>query len=137
MTQHNSRARAEPFINQLNSAWLEQDYPTLERCYHPDAVLLPPDAGEPIIGREAVLDTYRDFHNLASIKAFEITDLKLMSFGETLDSNSPNTTMCHMRFDIAYSLNQLEQRESGLEVYTLTHSPAADLQIIWRAQFTL
>ena len=137
MTQSNNADDAAGFIDQLNSAWLEQDYPTLERCYHPDTVLLPPDAGDPIIGREAVLNTYREFHSLAAIKAFEITDLKLMSFAEKVDGSTPNTIMCHMRFDIAYSLNQLEQRESGLEVYTLTNHEAVGLQIIWRAQFTL
>jgi len=121
--------RLERFIDQLNEGWLAADYPALQRCYHADTVLLPPDAGEPIVGRDAVLATYRDFHSLATISQFQVTKLQLMPF--------PNTTMCHMRFDISYTHNQLSLSESGLEVYTLIEDPVVGPQIIWRAQFTL
>lgn len=124
-----NKTELEAFIDQLNERWLAADYPALQRCYHPDAVLLPPDAGDPIIGRESVIATYRDFHSLATISEFQVTDLQLMCF--------PDTAMCHMRFDIAYSLNQLPLNESGLEVYTLIDDPTMGPQIIWRAQFTL
>lgn len=120
-------------IARLNDAWLSQDYTALSQCYHPDAVLLPPDAGAPIIGREAVISTYRDFHALVTLRKFEVTEQIFFPYPSTTLS----TTMCHMRFTIAYELNALSMQESGMDIYTIVDDQVTGPVIAWRAQITL
>ena len=132
-----NRSQTQQFIEHLNQAWLGEDTLTLERLYHADVVLLPPDAGEPIVGRAAVLASYRDFHAAASVIRFEVRSLEVYEFVAT--------TLVHMRFDIdfKFSIDASDvphQSETGLEVYTLVEqpeTPAQNPQIVWRAQFAL
>jgi len=151
------------FLENLNTAWLTCDYAALERFYHAGVVLLPPDAGAPLLGRDAVIATYRDFHSVCSVVRFNMTDTSSWRF--EANSQMPSTpdltpdlattvttTMVHMRFEIDYRFTNSAQvpdsaatstpspiqAEQGMDIYTLQHS-AQDPHpvIIWRAQFTL
>lgn len=127
-----SPTQVDHFLQRLNDAWLTQDYVELRGLYHPDVVLLPPDAGDPILGNAAVIDSYRDFHAACRVERFAITSQTSWEFAAT--------TMVHMRFDIDYQLGAATplQSEQGLEVYTLaTAADSALPQIVWRAQFAL
>ncbi len=132
-----NKSQTQQFIERLNQAWLGADYATLECLYHPDVVLLPPDAGEAIVGRAAVLASYREFHAAASVTRFQVQSLNVYDFAAT--------TVAHMRFDIEFKFSSdasdgPHQSETGLEVYTLIEQPgphAASPQIVWRAQFAL
>lgn len=117
------------FIEHLNASWVDQNYAALADCYHPEVVLLPPDVGTPITGREAVITTYRDFHALVNVREFEVTELSFF----------PHTaaTMCHMRFAITYELNDRVMHESGMDIYTIVPGPENAPVISWRAQITL
>ena len=150
----------EQLLQNLNSAWLNRDYARLAALYHPDVVLLPPDAGAPLLGREAVLDTYRDFHAACRVEHFSVTEQSIWPFTPSAEGSQPTpglsqhqvhgaiTTMVHMRFHIDYRFKQgtqseqtgdaLLHSEQGLDVYTLTQATLLDdPKIIWRAQFTL
>ena len=116
-------ATVEQFLHQLNEAWLTQDYEALNVKYDPDVVLLPPDAGEPIEGREAVCSAYEDFHSACIVDRFEATRISSWSFtsGQTQKKEDGLVTKAHMRFEIDYQLRSNSQTfcEQGLEVYTL------------------
>lgn len=143
--------QVEQFLQHLNDAWLSRDYATLGQLYHPDVVLLPPDAGSPLLGREAVLATYEDFHAACYVKRFTVTEQSSWPFSAPQASGAAITTMVHMRFAIDYRFSQsapsgdtntapetMLQTEQGMDVYTLTQiSPEHAPTIIWRAQFTL
>ncbi|MEM7217872.1 MAG: nuclear transport factor 2 family protein [Pseudomonadota bacterium] len=115
-------------VRQLNDAWLQQDYDALAALYHPQAVLLPPDAGAPITGRDAVLQTYRDFHSVGSVTRFEVDDITIYEFAASV--------MCHMRFQISYRVGDNDYVEPGLETYMICEHEGVPV-IGWRAQFTL
>ena len=85
MSQH-----IERFIRKLNDTWQQGKLDELNRFYHVDVVLLPPDAGEPIHGRSAVIDTYNDFASSATLHEFVIDSLEVFDFSAT--------AVVHMRF---------------------------------------
>ena len=58
---------ARRFVLALNDCWQAADLSALEGFYHPDVVLLPPDLGQPICGREAVVASYGEFLQAASL----------------------------------------------------------------------
>ncbi len=114
-------------ISALNDAWQQEDWTAVEGCYHKDVVLMPPDAGTPILGRDAVLETYRDFCQAARLERFHQLELEVFSF--------ERTHIAHMRFEVDYELDGERYRDEGLEIYVL--APAGDGAapvVIWRQQ---
>ncbi len=116
--------QATALVHRLNEAWQHADWAAVTRCYHPDVILLPPDAGTPIVGRDAVLQTYREFVEMTELHAFEIQDTSAFTFG--------TTAIVHMAFEVDYTLEGLRSREAGLDVYTIVAQP--EPLIVWRNQ---
>ncbi len=115
----------ERFVRELNDTWQQGKLDELTRFYHPDVVLLPPDAGEPIQGRSAVIDTYHDFASAATLHEFVISSLEVFDFA--------TTAVVHMGFVVEFSLQEQRLREAGLEVYVLNIADA-EPEIVWRSQ---
>ena len=116
---------AEQLIHRLNDAWLAEDIDSIVACYHPGVILLPPDAGAPIVGRDAVVSSYVEFSSQAKLLDFQVTELHTYP----IDALSA----VHMRYDVTYQLDGDHYEESGMEVYWLDDSPL----IIWRHQMVL
>ncbi len=122
------------FLTALNACWPAGEIEALARFYHPDVVLLPPDLGAPIRGREAVVASYREFLSAATLERFEVSDLEIFSFAHSPGQGA--THMAHLTFRIDYRLDGERYVEKGLEIYTLLQTPEGP-QIIWRQQTVL
>jgi hypothetical protein len=143
-----STAELRQFLMALNRCWTSGDHEALAAFYHPDVVLLPPDLGAPIRGRDAVVASYREFADSARLLDFQVTDLDLHSFSaasaadDGLRAADPAARadhlvhMAHMRFDVTYELAGSRYQEQGLEIYTVLEG-AGGLEIVWRAQLVL
>lgn len=134
MTAHEIE-RIRDFILDLHTCWPTGDSERLARFYDEDVVLLPPDLGTPIRGREAVVASYDDFLRAATLEDFSVEDLALFPFaGES--GEDPDVWMAHLIFHITYSLGGERYVERGMEVYTIV--PRGDHpHIVWRSQTVL
>jgi ketosteroid isomerase-like protein len=121
------------FLIHLNACWQTGDLQALEGFYHPEVVLLPPDLGPPIRGREAVVASYLEFLQAATLDHFEVLDLDVFPFpaGPELA-----TYVAHLTFAVTYTLDGETYVEKGLEAYTLSEE-AGRLKILWRHQSVL
>lgn len=117
----------ENVIRRLNECWLRGDYDGVAKLFDKDAVLLPPRAEKPIVGRTAIVDGYRRFGDMGEIHEFEIVAVDTFVFAAT--------AMCHMRFNIDYAIDARRFRESGVEIYALSRS-GEGWEIVWRTQVT-
>ncbi len=122
---NNVSQEIERFVRELNDTWQQGKLDELNRFYHPDVVLLPPDAGKPIHGRSTVIDTYHDFASAATLHEFAISSLEVFEFA--------TTAVVHMRFVVEFSLEKQHLREAGLEVYVLNIADGKPA-IVWRSQ---
>ena len=120
-------ADIEQFVRELNKAWQEGRYEELREFYHEDVVLLAPARDELIEGVEKVIQSYRDFGAQATLRLFDITDIRVYDYG--------SISMCHMRFAIDYELDSVRMREEGLEVYAIDTSGDRP-GIVWRTQIS-
>ena len=127
MTEH----QIGDFIRELNACWPRGDLDALARFYHPDVVLMPPDLGAPILGREAVVASYGEFLGAATLERFHVTALDTFSF--TGADNPETMHMAHLAFEIDYLLDGERYLEKGLEIYALLET-ARELRIVWRQQ---
>lgn len=130
--------RIEKFLDALNDTWRRDDLTALADFYHPQVVMLPPDLETPIVGRDAVVASYRDFSEAATLLNFSVTRYECFSFAQPGPSpaGAPLLHMVHMYFDVGYRLQGSTHTESGLEIYTLLETGDA-LQIVWRCQTVL
>ncbi len=116
-------------IRDLNAAWQRGDLDTVRTLYHPQAILLPPDAGEPLDGRDLIVESYREFLDYAELVAFEITAMNSRDFGAT--------GVCHMRFVTEYRYQRQHMKDSGLDVYVLQRADDDGYRVVWRSQTLL
>lgn len=117
--------KIEPFVRELNDAWQEGRFEDLARFYHPDVVLLPPDAGELIRGRDAVVQTYRAFESAATLHEFTVTALEIFDY--------TTTAVVHLHFAVEFSVQGQRLREAGFDVYVLNDIDTQPV-IVWRSQ---
>ena len=126
--------RIGKFLDALNATWQHGDPDALAAFYHPDTVMLPPDLETPIVGRDAVVASYRDFSASATLLDFSVTRYETFSFASR--PGTPVVHMAHMYFDVRYELQGATHSETGLEIYSLLDS-GESLQIVWRCQTVL
>lgn len=119
---------ARDLITTLNQAWQAGDMGTVSATYHPQAVLLPPDLGPVIRGRDAIVDTYTDFNANAVLRHFEVTDTEVFDF--------ESSHAVHLKFTLAYEFDGATLEDEGLDIY-LTSPYAGGLTVVWRQQVVL
>jgi len=119
------KKQVENLVYNLQDAWLNNRPDELEQFYHPNVVLLPPGGGEPVEGREAVIESYARFLQAANVNRFEITGLQVDLFDAT--------ALATVRFEIDYSMEKETRREQGIEILVLKRSNESWV-IIWRTQ---
>ena len=124
---------AREFVLALNACWQKGDLEAVAEFYHPDVVLLPPDLGPPICGRDAVVASYLEFLQAARLEHFEVLELDVFPFDAPTGGR---TFMAHLTFAVTYTLDSETYVEKGLEAYTLAENED-DLQILWRHQSVL
>ena len=122
------------FVESIQHHWQSGDLASLAKCYDEHVVLLPPDMGEPIVGRDAVLSGYADFLRAASLERFRITDLAVYTFD---GPDAGQFFAAHMEFELTYVLDGTRYRDGGLEVYHIVATENAPPRVLWRSQVVL
>jgi uncharacterized protein (TIGR02246 family) len=116
----------EDCVRRLNSAWQQGDWKTVTACFREDAVMLLPHGEELLRGRDAIVATYHEFFDIATLHALDIEAVEVFDYGAA--------AMCHMRFTIDYTIDDEREEASGVEVYTLVPDAAGRAVIAWRTQ---
>lgn len=123
MTQ-DAKAEIAGLIQQMTDTWRKGACDELDRFFHPDVVLLPPYGGDRIEGRDAMVDTFREFVESATTHDFEIMEL-------TVDLTGP-TAVAVLEFRVDYELDGERFEETGRDILVLTQQES--WVIVWRTQ---
>ena len=115
------------FVLAMNRAWVEGRFDDLRAFFHDQVVMLMPASPHTLVGREPMIQSYREFAAMAAVHRFEITDLTVYPFGTVV--------MCHARFTVDYTIPSGRFEEEGLELYAVDVS--AKPTILWRTQVAL
>jgi Domain of unknown function (DUF4440) len=75
----------------INDAWLNGRFDELRDYFHPDVVLAQPGMARRVVGREAVIDNYRQFAAEAA-GSFEAGEIRVDDAGESAVTTMPWTT---------------------------------------------
>lgn len=110
-------------VEALNRAWLEERYDELATFFHPLAVLVAPNFSARLEGREACIQTYREFGEAATVLEYIPERPEVDHWGSTAVAICP--------FFIVYELNNKTYREKGVDLLVLTYE-GGSWQVVWR-----
>jgi uncharacterized protein (TIGR02246 family) len=119
------RARIEELVRAMNDAWLARRWDELAAYFAEDVVALPPGGAARIVGRDAMVESYRAFTSTAEVHAFELESVDVDVFG--------GTAVATARFRVSYSVGAEILAESGADITVLAGRPDG-WQIVWRTQ---
>lgn len=115
-------------LRDLNQAWIDQRYDDLSNYFDERVVMLPPGTGEPIVGVESLVESYRQFSAAATIHDLRMEEITIYEH--------QSMAMAHVKFDIDYEIDDSQFRESGLDICALS-TAGAEPRVVWRTQIPL
>ena len=117
---------ARDVVALLQRAWQAEDWEQVAGLYHLEAQLLPTDLGPAISGRTAIVDTYREFTQLATVHRFEMRQCSARCYR--------HTCIVQCEFEIEYVLEGQRSEDQVTETYVLERNAEEQLQVLWRQQ---
>jgi uncharacterized protein (TIGR02246 family) len=111
-------------VQRINRAWRNGDMDGLGELFHADSVFVHPDFAGRTEGREACVETYREFAANATIRRLEEIDPQVDVVGDT--------AVVTYGFRIHYEMGGEMQADSGRDVFVLTRTTGGRWQAVWR-----
>jgi len=111
-------------IHQINDLWLNKKYDEIGKFLSQDVVIAPPGFKERITGRDAYVQSYREYDQSAQTQKFMPDEPQIDIIDETAIALCP--------FFIKYELNGETYQEYGRDIIVLSRS-SGEWRIVWRA----
>lgn len=121
----NAQASIQQCIQDMNAAWLEGRLDGLGQYFADNAVIAPPGGQNRVVGRDAVVDSFRQYNEQATTHAFEQRDLQIDTMG--------STAVARLYFRVRYEYDGSIHEENGQDILVLTRS-GGEWRIVWRTQ---
>lgn len=112
-------------VEELNDCWISERLEDLSIYFHENAIGIKPGTTEKVIGREELIDSYRDFVEVSDVKDFEITDMVVDIFD--------TTAVVLYTFRILYRMEITNYDEEGREILVMNRH-GDHWVIVWRTQ---
>ncbi len=122
------KEQIKTIINEVNDATLGSKQTDLGQFFHDEVKFVAPDFTNALEGKEAALNSYREFREVAELKGYELGDPNVSVFDTTAVATYP--------FDMRYKLGQETYHETGRDIMVLARR-GDQWQIVWRTLITL
>jgi hypothetical protein len=116
----------ETIVREMTAAWLEGRFDDLGRVFHDNVVAVaPPESGSRIVGRERMVDSFRQFTAQAKVHEFHTLAVDVEVF-ET-------TAIAMLRFQIKYEMSGQVYEDRGADLLVFARENEI-WQVVWRTQ---
>jgi hypothetical protein len=123
--KENAKAQVAELVSGMNRSWLAGRIDELVPLFHPDVVMAPPGGGERMIGREVMIESFRQYVGSVKTHAFDELDLTVDAFGAT--------AVVTLRFRVRYEVGGEVHDEEGTDLLVLART-GDRWRIVWRSQ---
>ncbi len=113
----------QSLIENLNAAWVNQEYEPLNQMLHDDVVFTMPGFTAQVLGKEKCIEGYKQFMQAAELHNFEIDNLNV--------TVTAQTAVAHYTYKISYTVNNERYDEEGVDIFTLSYVDGKWL-VVWR-----
>lgn len=113
-------------IERLNAAWPAGEFDQLTDVFDPAVVLVPiePGDGQRLVGRDAVIQSYREFVEQAGLHQLEFEQPEIDVFGTTAVASCP--------YRIDYEIGGRRWIGTGRDLLVL-HEGGSGWRVVWRS----
>lgn len=115
----------EALIERLNDCWLNDKLENMDMFFHKQVVMLQPGTNKKMIGREAMIESYREFVESSKVSDFRTKDMAIDIFEDT--------AIVFYTFGIKYRVETTNYDEIGSEILVLNRHNDRWV-IVWRTQ---
>ena len=124
MSKYQQEAEAiRHVLTAINAAWRAQNYDAMTPRIHDDFVMIMPDFSGRVVGREPLIDSFRDFQSQSTMSEYEETDYEVDVIG--------STGVATYNFTIRYSMSGKNYQSLGRDVWGFIQENGAWLAA-WR-----
>ena len=116
-------AAVKRVVERINGLWLSKQYEAIGELLDEDVVIAPPGLSGRIRGREAYVQSYRDYDKEATTHQFSPSEPEIDIVGETAIAKNP--------FFVMYEIRGKVYRESGYDLLVLSRS-TGEWRVVWR-----
>jgi len=92
----------------INAAWLAGRFDELREYFHPDVVLAQPGFAKRTVGRDALIDSYRQFTRNATIHSF--------TPGEVQVDGTSDSAVTTMPWEMDYTFEEKRYHDRGWDL---------------------
>ena len=95
-------------VEGINAAWLAGRFDELRDYFHPDVVLAQPGVARRAVGRDALIDSYRQFAAAATMHSFTPGEVHVDAAGDSAVTTMP--------WEMDYEMDGQRYQERGWEL---------------------
>lgn len=110
-------------VHAINGAWRSKQYDAIASYLAPEVVIAPPGSTDRVRGREAYVQSYREYDQQAETLEFSASEVHVDLLGDFAVASTP--------FNITYRLQDNICRDQGLELLVF-HREAGNWCVAWR-----
>ncbi|NJO03898.1 MAG: nuclear transport factor 2 family protein [Bacteroidia bacterium] len=110
-------------MRKINQAWLNNQWSELHAYLHPDIVFVPSSLPTPIKGRDACIQTYRDFIQQAEVKKYQESEPSIDTWQDT--------AVARCAYSIHYQMENKIYQEQGYDIFVFSKQ-GGTWQAVWR-----
>jgi hypothetical protein len=122
-TKRNQAEDIERLLKTINQSWLEGRWEDLEDSLHQDMVITAPGLKAGGRGREACIQSYRNFAARAEILDYRESDRAIDVWGDT--------AVASYRYEMSYRLSDQEHHDTGYDVFVFSRQEGK-WRAVWR-----
>lgn len=111
-------------LARLSAAWQARQYDALEALFDPDIVFALPGGAGRVHGRAAIVESYREFMERATITEYREEPPSIDVWGDT--------AVATYRWEMAWLAGGVANRESGTDVFVLRRTAPGAWRAVWR-----
>jgi len=114
----------EHLIEKFNNGWTQGDFESLASLLHENVVFIAPDLITEIIGKEACLQTIKEYVDNADTRHFVVEEQRVHVWQQTANIS--------IKYSIEYLMEGKNYKESGKEFWTMIQEQN-QWKLVWRA----
>lgn len=117
------RVKIQQVVEKINESWLDKNYDEIGSCVTDDVIIAPTGLADRIKGREAYVQSYRDYDTVAKTIQFITEDPQIDIIGNIAAVITP--------FSVTYELKGNTYHERGKDILILKRKNSEWL-VVWR-----
>ena len=112
-------------LRRLSESWRNRRYDELRDCFHDSAVMVAPGFSGRVVGRDSVVESYREFMDRSTLDTYAEAPATIEVF--------ENTAVAHYRWDMVWTSGGKQDRASGHDLFVLARElESGRWKAVWR-----